>query len=250
MGWVSPRRGRHAGLLIGALVLVAACGGTTSPSAAGSASSPEASTSGEPSSAAPATASPSASVVASPTDSPVAAGKLCAKEFEACPLPAGTYRAAPFEPGFTFTTEGADWVNQRAWPHGGGVNYVDGAFFWMAGSMDGMIDDKHVDIGDSADDFVSFLGRPTDWKVDDPRPITIDGVAGVAVDTVTGPKARPGLLHFPEDAFNTDPKEKIRWIILEKDGTRVIFLLDAFKEANFDAVSARVQPIIDSIAWE
>lgn len=250
MGWVSSRRGRRAGLVIGALVLVAACGGTTSPSAAGSASSPETSASTEPSSVAPATASPSASAVASPSDSPVAAAKLCAKEFEACPLPAGTYRAAPFEPGFTFTTEGDDWVNQRAWPHGGGVTYADGAFFWMAGDMVGNLDDKHVEIGDGANDFVSFLGRPKDWKVQEPVPITIDGISGVAVDTVTGPKARQGLLTFPEDQFNTDPKEKIRWIILEKDGTRVIFLLDAFKEADFDAVSARVQPIIDSVDWE
>ena len=141
-------------------------------------------------------------------------------------------------------------MNQRAWPHGGGVTYDEGAFFWMAGPMEGRIADKGVDIGDTADDMVTFLGRPKDWDVADPVPITIDGVTGVAVDTVTGPKARPGLLTFPEDQFNTDPKEKIRWIVLEKDGTRVIFLLDAFKAANFDDVSARVQPIIDSVAWE
>jgi hypothetical protein len=198
-------------------------------------------------SAASSTSSPSASASASAA---ALADKLCAKEFEPCALPAGTYRAAPFEPGFTFTIEGDDWVNQRAWPHGGGVNYTDGAFFWMAGPMEGRIDDKGVDIGDKADDMVAFLGRPKDWAVEEPVPITIDGVTGVAVDTVTGPQARPGLLGFPEDQFNTDPKEKIRWIILEKDGTRVVFLLDAFKEANFDAVSARIQPIIDSIAWE
>ena len=165
-------------------------------------------------------------------------------------MPAGTYRAAPFEPGFTFTVEGDDWANQRAWPHGGGVNNTDGAFFWMTGPMTGNIDNEPVKVGDTADAFVKFLRLPKDWVVDEPRPITIDGVTGVSVDTVTGPKAREGLLNFPEDAFNTDPKEKIRWIILEKDGKTVVFLLDAFKEANFDAVSARVQPIIDSVRWE
>jgi hypothetical protein len=243
-------RGRQIGLVMGVALVVGACAGTTAPPSASPPPSQEASPSAEPSSAAPATASPSASAAASPSASAVAAAKLCAKSFEACALPAGTYRAAPFEPGFAFTIEGDDWVNQRAWPHGGGVNYTDGAFFWMAGPMKGTIDDKPVEIGDTADDMVTFLGRPKDWAVEDPLPITVDGVTGVAVDTVTGPKARPGLLHFPEDDFNTDPKEKIRWIVLEKDGTRVVFLLDAFKEANFDKVSARVQPIIDSIDWE
>ena len=38
--------------------------------------------------------------------------------------------------------------------------------------------------------------------------------------------------------------------MLEKDGATVLFLLDSFKEGNFDAVSSRVQPVIDSMAWE
>jgi hypothetical protein len=67
---------------------------------------------------------------------------------------------------------------------------------------------------------VKFLHQPKDWVVADPKPVTVDGVSGVAVDAVTGPKARGGLLTFPEDAFNTDPKEKIRWIILDRTARR------------------------------
>jgi hypothetical protein len=120
----------------------------------------------------------------------------------------------------------------------------------MKGPWNGMIDDKRVDVGTAPDDFVAFLRRPGDWQVGEPAPVTIDGVSGVAVDTITGPKPRPGLLVFPEDAFNTDPNEKIRWIVLQKDGETIVFLLDALKAANFESVSARVQPVIDSVAWE
>jgi hypothetical protein len=249
MGGFASRRGRRAGLVIGVVVLVTACGGTTSSPATSSAPIPETSASAEPSGAAPATASPAASTSESASPA-VAARKLCAKEFDACPLPEGTYRAAPFEPGFTFTIEGDDWTNVRAWPHGGGVTYADGAFFWMTGAVKGILDDKPVKIGSKPEDMVAYLNRPDDWVVAKPAPITIDGATGVAVDTVTGPKARQTFLNFPEDAFNTDPKEKIRWIVLEKDGATILFLLDSFKEGNFDAVSSRVQPVIDSIAWE
>jgi hypothetical protein len=237
---------RRGSIALCVSIVVASCGGSTPSPEASSIASPEPSTvSASPSE----TAAPSVSTTATASAS-AAAGKLCAKEFEACALPAGTYRAGPFEPGFTFTVDGDDWVNQRAWPHGGGVTYTDGAFFWMTGPMSGMIDDKAVKVGDAPEDMVKFLDLPKDWVVADPQPVTVDGVNGVSVDTVTGPKARPGLLTFPEDAFNTDPKEKIRWIVLDKDGKTVVFLLDAFKEADFDAVSARVQPVLDSVKWE
>ena len=95
--------------------------------------------------------------------------------------------------------------------------------------MSGRVDDKPVKVGDTPEDMVKFLHQPKDWVVADPKPVTIDGVSGVAVDAVTGPKARGGLLTFPEDAFNTDPKEKIRWIILDKDGKTVVFLLDSLQ---------------------
>ena len=237
---------RRGAIALCVALVVASCGATTTPPAASSIASSEPSkVSASPSEAATPSASPTAA--ASPS---AAVGKLCAKEFEPCALPAGTYRAAPFEPGFTFAVDGDDWVNQRAWPHGGGVTYTDGAFFWMTGPMSGRVDDKPVKIGDTPEDMVKFLHQPKDWVVADPKPVTIDGVSGVAVDAVTGPKARGGLLTFPEDAFNTDPKEKIRWIILDKDGKTVVFLLDSFKETGFDAVSARIQPVIDSVKWE
>jgi len=252
MGKPGSRSVWRVAWFVSSALLVAGCAGASpsaaSPSAAGATASTAVSASQSPSAA---SAAPSVAATSPASASPsVAAKKLCAKEFKACPLPAGTYRAAPFEPGFTFTIEGDDWSNQRAWPHGGGVTFTDGAFFWMTGIKSGLIDNKAVDVGSTAEEVIAFLRRPDDWVVSDPQPVTIDGVRGVAVDTVTGPKPRQMLLSFPEDAFNTDPGEKIRWILLDKNGTLVVFLLDGFKKANFDVVSARVQPVIDSVAWE
>jgi hypothetical protein len=94
------------------------------------------------------------------------------------------------------------------------------------------------------------LKRFKDWTIQEPKPITIDGVSGVSMDVVTGPTPRRSMMLFPEDAFNTDPGERIQWIVLEKDGQVVQFLIDAFKKGNYDAVSSRIQPVLESVAWE
>jgi hypothetical protein len=227
--------------------LVGACGNPAAATVAPTATALVPSNTPAESSGPSETPSMAPSVAASPS---ATAAKLCAREFEACPLPAGTYRAAPFEPGFTFTIEGNDWTNHRAWPHGGGVGYKDGAFWWMSDATAGFVDDKPVNIGEGPDALIAYLRGFDDWTIQNPQPITIDGVSGVSLDVVTGPKPRALMLQFPEDAFNTDPNERIQWIVFEKDGHVVQFLLDAFKKGNYDAVSSRIQPIIDSVAWE
>jgi hypothetical protein len=243
---IRHRRGRASRILgvVAFSALVGACGNqaaaTVAPASVPSNTPAASSVPSETPSAAP-------SIAASPS---ATAAKLCAREFEACPLPAGTYRAAPFEPGFTFTIEGDDWTNHRAWPHGGGVGYKDGAFWWMSGATVGFVDGKAVKIGEGNDAVITYLRGFEDWTIQNPEPITTDGVSGVSVDVITGPKPRESMMQFPEDAFNTDPNERIRWILFEKDGQVVQFLLDAFKKGNYDAVSSRIQPIIDSVAWE
>jgi hypothetical protein len=226
---------------------VVACGSQATSSVAPASTATLPSSTPAESPVATATSSASPSVAAS---QPVTAAKLCAHEMQPCPLPAGTYSAAPFEPAFTFTFDGDDWTNHRAWPHGGGVGYDDGAFWWMSGATVGLVNDKQVKIGEGADGVIAYLKRFEDWTIKDPQPITIDGVSGVSMDVVTGPTPRGAMMQFPEDVFNTDPSERIKWILLEKDGKVVQFLLDAFKKGNYDTVSSRIQPIIDSVAWE
>ncbi len=243
---IRHRRGRASRILgvVAFSALVGACGNqaaaTVAPASVPSNTPAASSAPSETPSAAP-------SIAASPS---ATAGKLCAREFEACPLPAGTYRAAPFEPGFTFTIEGDDWTNHRAWPHGGGVGYNDGAFWWITGATVGIVDGKTVEIGDGTDGVITYLRAFEDWTIQNPQPITIDGVSGVSVDVVAGPTPQPGMMRIPEDSFNTDPNERIQWILLEKDGQVVQFLLNAFNKENYDAVSSRIKPIIDSVAWE
>jgi hypothetical protein len=130
------------------------------------------------------------------------------------------------------------------------VGYEDGAFWWMADATAGFVDGKPVKIGEGTEALITYLRGFEDWTIQNPEPITIDGVSGVSMDVVTGPKPRESMMQFPEDAFNTDPNERIRWIVFEKDGHVVQFLLDAFKKGNYDAVRSRIQPIIDSVAWE
>jgi hypothetical protein len=105
------------------LMLLPACAGTTaeSPATDEATASMPANQSLAASDPAPASASDGGSE-----------GELCAVEFETCPLEAGTYSAAPFEPAFTFMVDDG-WTNDRAWPDGGGVSKSDGGFYWASG---------------------------------------------------------------------------------------------------------------------
>ncbi len=207
-----------------------------------------------PSSAPSQSATPSATPSPSPTASPstaIATATLCAggQSDPSCELPPGTYSADPFKPGFTFTiTE--PWTNDRRYADGGGLSFGDAAFLWASGVSAGTVADSEVAIGPGPAGFVAFLGQFEGFTLSEPGPAVVDGVTGIQVDVETNGTAAPHFFQITDDVYNLDAGEKARFILLEKDGTTVIFMLDAFKAAGFDAFLAKGQPVLDSVAWE
>jgi hypothetical protein len=196
-------------------------------------------------------------VAPSPTTAPsagasVAATPLCAKEFTACSLEAGTYSTTPFEPAFDFTIAGP-WQNDRAWPDGGEIATADGAVQWASGVTTGFkegIENLGTPIGPKPADFIDYVQSFKGFTVTDPVPVTIDGVEGQQIEVSTNDTGVHGFFVITHDAFNVDAGEKIRFYVLDKDGQTVILTMDSFKEAGFDAFADVAQPVIDRVKWE
>ena len=238
--------------ILGALVLAAAIAGCASPAAS---VAPTASLAASPSSAP--TASASVDVGTAAPSSPAASaasgdGELCAEEFEPCPIQAGTYTTSAFEHPFTFTIDGDGWTNDRNWPHGGSMTKAGvEAFLWASGVVSGNVDGETVDIGPAPADFIAHLGKFDGFTVSEPVPVTLDGVSGLQVDVLSNDVQAPGMFLLPEDAFNLAPNEKARFLVLDKGGSTVILIVDAFDAATFDAFMADVgQPLLDGLTWE
>jgi hypothetical protein len=105
-------------------------------------------------------------------------------------------------------------------------------------------------LGPAPADFIAFLKKPKGWVVGKPVPVTIGGVAGQRVDVATRKVGISGVFAIPEDIFNVDAGEKIRFIVLDKDGKTVVLMVDAFKEKDFADILALEQPVLDTIAWQ
>jgi len=211
----------------------------------------------EAASAAPGSEPPRASASVSPaesTEAPASAtgeGALCAVGHETCPLEAGTYTAAPFEPNFAFTIDDG-WTNDRAFADGGGISQESGGIYWASGVEAGRIGEEDIEIGASTDDFVIFLRgfEAVGMSVSEPTPITVDGVSGQQVDVESNEAEAPGLYQIAEDSFNLVPGEKARFLVLDKGGETVILIIDAFASDDFDDWVETAQPVLDSISWK
>lgn len=204
------------------------------------------------------TGSPSATATRAatplPTDPPSAgepAGALCAEGHEPCPLEAGTYSAAPFEPGFTFTIHDA-WQNDRAFADGGGISMGVGGIFWASGVSSGTVGGEEVEIGASAADFVTFLQSlaAIGVTVSEPQPASVGGVEGQQLDVETNDIDLPGLYLVEEDTFNLTADEKARFIVLDMDGEAIILIIDSYAAAGFDDWLETAEPVVESIAWD
>ena len=210
---------------------------------------------GDASSTAPSVAesiAPSASPAESAPASEVAGeGVLCAEGHEPCPLEAGTYSSAPFEPAFMFTIDDG-WLNDRAFADGGGISKEVGGIYWASAVSGGTIAGEEVEIGASAADFVTFLQglEVTGMTVTEPTPASVDGVDGQQVDVESNDVDAPALYFIEEDQFNLVANEKARFIVLDKDGETVILIVDSFTTADFDEWLDTAQPVLDSIHWE
>ena len=154
----------------------------------------------------------------------------CARRVRGVPAARGHLSGGAVRAGLHVHDRGDDWANQRAWPHGGGVDYADGAFFWMAGPMDG---DPRRQVVTSATSRRTWsrARRPNDWVVEEP--VRSRSMAhGVAVDTVTGPKARPDLLISGGRLQHGSEEQSLDRLREGRHDGRLP--ADAFKEANFE----------------
>jgi hypothetical protein len=241
-------RRRLAGLGFGFLIGLVGIGGCTSgatPSAPVRAPTASASVAAT-ASAVPASASPSAAPSLA-----IPAATLCAggQMQDPCELQPGTYSADPFQPGFMFTiTE--PWTNDRRYADGGGISLSEAAIFWASGVSAGTVDGTGVAIEPGPAGFLAFLAKFEGFTLSEPGTATVDGVSGIQVDVETKETAAPQIFEIQADFFNLDAGEKARFILLDKDGTTVIFIIDAFKEAGFDAFLVKAQPVLDSVTWE
>ncbi len=178
-------------------------------------------------------------------------GALCAEGHEPCPLEAGTYSSAPFEPAFTFTIDD-DWLNDRAFADGGGISKETGGIYWASGVSGGTVAGEEVEIGASPEEFVAFLQtlEVAGMTVSEPTPASVDGVEGQQVDVAANDVEAPALYFIEEDQFNLVANEKARFIVLEKDGETLILIIDSFTAADFDEWLATAEPVMESIRWE
>ena len=235
--------------ILGALVVTAAIVGCASPA---DSVVPSASLAASPSSAPTASASANVATGAPAASEAGGDGGLCAKEFEPCAIPAGTYTTDAFEHPFTFTIDGDDWTNDRNWPHGGSMTKASAnSFLWASGVVSGRVGEETVDIGPAPADFIAHLGKFDGFTVSEPVPVTVDGVSGSQVDVLSNDVEAPGMFLLPEDGFNLSPNEKTRFLVLDKDGATVILFIESFDAATFDAFMADVgQPLLDGLTWE
>ena len=234
--------GLGSSLFIG-LMGIAACTPASTPSVPASVPSASAS--------APASV-PAATATAAASPSPsIAVGTRCAGDQSQppCELAPGTYSADPFSPGFTFTIA-EPWTNERRYADGGGISLGEAAFFWASGVSAGTVDGTGVAIEPGPAGFLAFLAKFEGFALSEPGTATVDGVSGIQVDVETKETAAQQIFEIQFDVFNLDAGEKARFILLDKDGTTVIFIIDAFKAADFDAFLSKAQPLLDSVTWE
>jgi hypothetical protein len=233
-------------LLVGGSLLLAACGGTTGSSGA---SSPTAVAPASP----VATATPSQAATESPpaeaSPSAAGAGALCAVLYEPCPLEAGIYRSDPFVPAFTFAIDDG-WTNDRNFADGGGLSKGPGGIYWSSGVSMGRVGESQVEFDSTIEGFSGHLASFDGFEITEGAPATIGGQEAVVIDLATGDTAARGLYLLAEDAYNLGPGEKVRLYLMEMDGVLVTFVVEAWMEADFDAVVAQSQPVLDSVVWD
>ena len=196
-------------------------------------------------------ASPPSSSGAASSSASAGEGALCAVDHEPCQLEPGTYSAAPFEPGFTFTIEEA-WQNDRAFADGGGISQPTGGIYWASGVTRGRLGDEEVEIGATPEQFIAFLQSLSlaGATISGQSELSVGDRAGQSVDVETGEEALSGLYLIAEDAFNLAPHEKARFIVFDVDGETVVFVIDAFAAADFDAWVAAAAPVLESVEWD
>ena len=105
-------------------------------------------------------------------------------------------------------------------------------------------------IGTTADAVLAYLQSFKDFAITAPVAVTVGGLAGRSIDVSTKGKRAGGFLAIPQDNYNLAPGEKIRFMVLDADGTAVVLMVDVPDEKVFAAEVAAMQPVLDSIVWQ
>jgi len=230
--------------LAASVALAIGCGATTtSPSQTAASPSPTQSPTPTPGS--------SASVLSTQSlgTSPLA---LCAKDFNGCPVPAGTYSTAPFVHPFLVTI-GAGWTNDRDWPHGGSLTSGSGGLLEWGSGFTGGTDPTGVPVTlkPTSDALLAYVRSVKGFTVAPEVPLTIGGKTGRSVDVSTNKTSADGLLDIPEDSYNLGSGEKVRLIVFDvSDPSPLMIMVEVPMANDFVAAIAAMQPVLHSIVWQ
>lgn len=97
--------------------------------------------------------------------------------------------------------------------------------------------------------FELFLRSVKPLTVGAAAPVTVGGKTGIQADVVATAEVS-GLYRVAADNYNLSAGQKARFIVLDVDGTTVVFVFESTTEAEFGAVEAEVQPVLDSLTFE
>lgn len=246
---MSYRRRPPLVILLG--FVLAACSGGSTPSASGG--DPLAGSPAAPSAAASASAVPSASAGPSASAAPSASASadgnldLCPVDFETCRLLAGTYSPSRVIPAMTFTLD-EGWDGYRHFTDAFSIGKIKPTLF-LSMASDVKVGFGGIPVEAGIAGFELLLRSVDPLTVGKATPVTVGGKTGIQVDVVATGEAS-GLYRVAEDAYNLAAGQKARFIVLDVGGTTVVFVFESMTEAEFDAVVAEVQPVLDSITFE
>jgi hypothetical protein len=167
---------------------------------------------------------------------------------KSCPLKPGTYAAAPFEPGFTFTI-GDGWSNHADDAGAGEIRRDPKTGLGWASNVREQ-GDKGLTTADALFDVIVAMPQVTST---DPVPVTIGGIAGQAIDVTVGPGGQIFFMSGPKSettGWAFSPGYKVRMMALDVSGTLVLFMVDVSPAKDFATQMAIVQPVLDSIVWQ
>jgi hypothetical protein len=236
-----PFATRNALVPAAVLALVAACGGSTVSTPSPAASQP-----------APATAAPTQAATQAIATAIVNAPLCFVAKQDECGIAIGSYTTAPFEHPFTFAIA-ERMINVRASEHGGGLETTSraGSFSWVSSIEKGF--PGEVAIGPKAADFLAFItsaSKLPGFTVGEPVAVTVGGMPATRIDLARTNEAEPFGFSIAEDVYFVDAGATDRFWVLEVGGALVVLIAEANLSGNFDGHAARVQPIVDSVAWQ
>lgn len=147
----------------------------------------------------------------------------------------------------TFTLD-EGWTGFRHYEDAFGLGKDEPQLFLsMARDVETGIDGAGIEPG--AAGFQAFLASVSQLEAEAAAPVKVGGVDGIAVDVVVAEDA-PGLYQVEKDQYNLSAGQKARFIVLDVDGTTVVFVFESMTEEEFDEVEGEVQPVLDSLRFE